>query len=92
MDRLLYPHTAIRPKLQVNARTILGVRLGDEVIITAKGRPAAVLVSYEEWESITETLAIKHDPALMKQIRASLQYVHRGGKGIPAEKVDWGRA
>ena len=67
-------------------------RLGDEVIITAKGKPAAVLVSYEEWESIAETLAIKHDPALMKQIRASLQYMHRGGKGIPAEKVDWGRA
>ena len=67
-------------------------RLGDEVVITAKGKPAAVLVSYEEWESIAETLAIKHDPALMKQIRASLQYLRRGGKGIPAEQVDWGRA
>jgi prevent-host-death family protein len=66
-------------------------RLGDEVVITAKGRPAAVLVSYEEWESIVETLAIKRDRRLMAQIRASLGYLRRGGKGIPLEKIDWGR-
>lgn len=66
-------------------------RLGDEVVITAKGRPAAVLISYEEWESIAETLAIKKDPKLMSQIRASLRYLRRGGKGIPLEKIDWGR-
>ena len=66
-------------------------RLGDEVIITAKGRPAAVLVPYEEWETIAETLAIKQDRKLMNQIRASLRYLRRGGKGIPLEKVDWGR-
>ena len=66
-------------------------RLGDEVIITAKGKPAAVLVSYAEWESIAETLAIKSNPALMAQIRASLKYLQRGGKGIPLEKIDWGR-
>ncbi|MBI2870390.1 MAG: type II toxin-antitoxin system Phd/YefM family antitoxin [Candidatus Omnitrophica bacterium] len=67
-------------------------RLGDEVIITAKGKPAAVLVSYEEWQSIAETLAIKKDPKLMAQIRASLRYLRRGGKGISLEKVRWGLA
>ena len=67
-------------------------RLGDEVVITAKGRPAAVLVSYDEWESIVETLAIKQDPKLMTQIRASLKYLGRGGKGISLERIDWGRA
>ena len=67
-------------------------RLGDEVIITSKGRPAAVLVSYDEWESIVETLAIKQDPKLMAQIRASLKYLGRGGKGIPLERIDWGHA
>ncbi|MBI3333010.1 MAG: type II toxin-antitoxin system Phd/YefM family antitoxin [Candidatus Omnitrophica bacterium] len=66
-------------------------RLGDEVVITAKGRPAAVLVSYEEWESIVETLAVKQDAKLTAQIRASLRYLRRGGKGIPLEKIDWGR-
>ena len=67
-------------------------RLGDEVVITAKGRPAAVLISYDEWESIVETLAIKQDSKLMAQIRASLKYLGRGGKGIPLERIDWGRA
>ncbi len=67
-------------------------RLGDEVVITAKGRPAAVLVSYDEWESVAETLAIKRNPKLMAQIRASLKYLRRGGKGIPLERIDWGRA
>ena len=67
-------------------------RWGDEVVITAKGRPAAVLVSYDEWKSIVETLAIKQNPKLMNQIRASLKYLSRGGKGIPLERIDWGRA
>ena len=66
-------------------------RLGDEIVITAKGRPAAVLVSYDEWESIVETLAIKQNPKLMAQIRVSLKYLGRGGKGIPLERIDWGR-
>ena len=67
-------------------------RLGDEVVITVKGRPAAVLVSYDEWESIAETLAIKRDRKLMAQIQASLKYLRRGGKGIPLERINWGRA
>ena len=66
-------------------------RLGDEVVITAKGRPAAVLISYQEWESIAETLSIKEDPKLMAQIRVSLRYLRRGGRGIPLEKIRWGR-
>ena len=64
-------------------------RLGDEVVITAKGKPAAVLISYSEWESIVETLAIKQDPKLMAQLRASMKYFRSGGKGIPAQKIDW---
>ena len=66
-------------------------RLGDEVVITAKGRPAAVLISYAEWESIVETLAIKQDPKLMAQLRASVKYFRKGGKGIPLDKLDWGK-
>ena len=66
-------------------------RMGDELVITAKGRPAAVLISFDEWESIVETLAIKQDRKLMAQIRASLRYLRQGGKGIPLEKVRWDR-
>ena len=66
-------------------------RLGDEVIVTTKGKPAAVLMSYDEWESIVETLAIKKDAKLMADIHASLKYFRQGGKGIPFEKIRWGR-
>ena len=66
-------------------------RLGDEVVITAKGKPAAVLISYAEWESIVETLAVKQDPKLMSQVRASIKYFRQGGKGIPMDKIDWGK-
>ena len=66
-------------------------RLGDEVVITSKGKPAAVLISYAEWESIVETLAIKQDPKLMAQMRASVKYFKAGGKGVSLDKIDWGK-
>jgi len=43
----------------------------DRVVVTRNGRPAAVLVSYDDLESLEETLAIMSDPALMAQIRES---------------------
>lgn len=46
--------------------------LDEEVVITKNGRPAAVLVSPEEFESWKETIAIRSDPAFMKEIRAGL--------------------
>ena len=43
-----------------------------EVMITRNGRPAAVLVSTEEYESWKETRAIRADRDLMRDIRAGL--------------------
>lgn len=40
----------------------------EEVIITKNGRPAAVLVSPEEFEGWRETLSIRSDDELMKEI------------------------
>lgn len=45
----------------------------DRVVVTRNGKPAAVLVSYDDLESLEETLAIMSDPTLMAQIRASEQ-------------------
>jgi antitoxin YefM len=45
----------------------------EEVVITKNGRPAAVLVSPEEFESWKETNAILSDPALMKGIKSGLK-------------------
>ncbi|HRA07799.1 MAG TPA: type II toxin-antitoxin system Phd/YefM family antitoxin [Propionicimonas sp.] len=44
----------------------------DRVVITKHGRPAAVVVSIDDLESIEETLEVSGRPRLMKQIRASL--------------------
>jgi prevent-host-death family protein len=47
-------------------------RRDEEVVITRNGRPAAVLVSPEEYESWKETRAIRADRDLMREIRAGL--------------------
>ena len=47
-------------------------RRGEEVVITRNGRPAAVLVSPDEYESWKETLAIRSDKDLMREIRKGL--------------------
>ena len=41
----------------------------EEVLITKNGRPAAVLVSPDEFESWRETLTILSDNDLMKEIK-----------------------
>jgi antitoxin YefM len=41
----------------------------DRVVVTRKGRPAAVLLSPDDLESLEETLAVLSDPELMRQIR-----------------------
>ncbi len=45
----------------------------EEIVITKNGRPAAVLVSPEEFESLKETIAIRSDLALMKEIKKGLK-------------------
>ncbi len=45
----------------------------EEIVITKNGRPAAVLVSTEEFESLKETIAIRSDLALMKEIKKGLR-------------------
>ena len=47
-------------------------RRDEEVVITRNGRPVAVLVSPEEYESWKETRAIRADRDLMREIRAGL--------------------
>ena len=47
--------------------------LEEQVVITRNGRPAAVLVSAEEFERWKETVEVRADAALMKEIRAGLR-------------------
>ncbi|RJQ52558.1 MAG: type II toxin-antitoxin system Phd/YefM family antitoxin [Desulfobacteraceae bacterium] len=44
----------------------------EEIIITKNGKPAAVLISPDEFENWKETIEIKADTDLMKEIKAGL--------------------
>ncbi|WP_322762217.1 type II toxin-antitoxin system Phd/YefM family antitoxin [Frankia sp. Cr2] len=50
----------------------------DQVTVTRNGRPAAVVVSVEEWESLHETLAILADTETVAAIRDAREEVARG--------------
>ncbi len=57
------------------------------VVITRNGRPAAVLVSPDEYESWKETRAIQSDRELMAEIRRGLRELKKGGKIYTLEEL-----
>ncbi len=50
----------------------------EELIITRNGRPAAVLISTDEFASWQETREIQRDPALMREIKQGLRQLEKG--------------
>lgn len=59
----------------------------DRVVVTRKGRPAAVLMSPDDLESLEETLSILSDPETMRQIRQSEAELERGEKGVSLQEL-----
>ena len=53
----------------------------EEIVVTRNGRPAAVLVNYERYERLKDTLDILSDPFLMKQIGQSKSFYAKGRQG-----------
>ena len=51
----------------------------EEILITRHGRPAAILVSPDEYEAWRETRAVRSDPELMAEIRRGLRALKKGG-------------
>lgn len=47
--------------------------LKESIVITKKGKPAAVLVSPEEFDSEEETMAVQSDAELMVELRKGLK-------------------
>lgn len=52
--------------------------LGEQVVITRSGRPAGVLLAYDEYEGLLETLDLLADPDLSAAIRMGLDEAARG--------------
>ena len=65
------PITEARAKLTQIANDLVDSQ--DTVTVTNRGRPVMTLIGYEMYESIMESLEIMSDPALMAQLRQSLQ-------------------
>jgi prevent-host-death family protein len=45
----------------------------EEILITKNGSPAAILISPDEFESLKETIAVRSDMPLMKEINSGLK-------------------
>ncbi|WP_322749446.1 MULTISPECIES: type II toxin-antitoxin system Phd/YefM family antitoxin [unclassified Frankia] len=58
----------------------------DQVTVTRNGRPAAVVVSVDEWESLHETLEILADTDTVAAILQARQEVARG-EVYPTDEV-----
>lgn len=59
----------------------------EEIVVTRKGRPAAVLLNFAEYERLKATVDVLSDPGLMRQIRRSRRYFASGGKGLSLDEV-----
>jgi len=59
----------------------------EEIVVTRNGKPAAVLVNYDEYERLKDTLEVLSDPLLMKQIAQSKEFYGRGRRGQSFEAV-----
>jgi len=54
----------------------------EEVIITKNGRPVAVLVSPDEFESWRETMTIRFDANFMEEIKNGLESLKKGNASL----------
>lgn len=62
-------------------------RAHGRVVITKHGRPAAVLMSLEDLESLEETLEVLSDPELMASIREAEAERAEGSPPVAIEDV-----
>ncbi len=61
--------------------------MDEEILITRNGRPAAVLVSPDEYEGWKETRAIRSDREFMAEIRRGLRALKKKGRIYTLEEL-----
>ncbi|OGY10765.1 MAG: hypothetical protein A3D26_02905 [Candidatus Blackburnbacteria bacterium RIFCSPHIGHO2_02_FULL_44_20] len=59
----------------------------DRVTITKKGKPCAVLISFDEYESIIDTIEILSNPKTMASLRRAKKQM-TVGKGKTLEQIE----
>lgn len=87
MSPKIIPVTEFRGRVLETVRR--AQKTGQEYVVTARGKPAAVLMGFDEWEALVETREIKRDRGLMTELRHSQRYFARGGKGKSHRLLEW---
>jgi antitoxin YefM len=61
----------------------------ERVVVTRNGRPAAVLIGYEDLEALEETLEILADPHILAELAEARREVSRGDvvRGVDAVRA-----
>ena len=59
----------------------------DEIVVTRNGKPAAVLINYDEYERLKETLDVLSDPVSMRQIAQSKRFYGKTRRGESCEAL-----
>ncbi|MBI3317347.1 MAG: type II toxin-antitoxin system Phd/YefM family antitoxin [Candidatus Omnitrophica bacterium] len=85
MEAKIVSVTKLKP--QILKVISMAQEAGQEYVVTKNGHPAAVIMSYEEWESWKETVEILSDPKALARIRKNAAYFNRGGKGKTLEQI-----
>ena len=67
-------------------------RQQDRVVVTRNGKPAAVLISADDLESLEETLAVMSDRSVAAQIRESQKSIAAGEDGVGIDELRAGLA
>jgi antitoxin YefM len=69
-------------KMKLSALVDSVKKTDEEVVITKNGRPVAVLVSPDEFESWRETMAIRFDADLTQEIKTGLESLRKGNASL----------
>jgi antitoxin YefM len=79
------PLSEVKTKL---SELVDAVERRDEVVsITRNGKPVAMIVSKEEYESWHETMEIMRDTKLMREIRKGIQSLKRAKKRYTLDEL-----
>ena len=65
-------------KMKLSALVETVKETDEEIVITKNGRPVAVLVSPDEFESWRETIDVRSDSNLMDEIKKGLKSLDKG--------------
>jgi antitoxin YefM len=62
-------------------------RQQDRVVVTRNGKPAAVLISADDLESLEETLAVMSDRSIAAQLRETEKALAAGERGTELDEL-----